>query len=193
MMQLGITIPMERYLTGIKSLPRQALIPERGRVSGHTALAGGGTPGEDLVFCWELHVITWQGRKALIAVNAGNCFTVLLWNMTGLHWRQYPELVQEGIRRGFLEAGYTSEQAAAYFDMAGETVITKTHGRRPVAALNRMVEFLWRIPAQPDAKQLYQPFLSRALNQEVLKAPGFGVYGSPEEFLEADLKKLKII
>ena len=52
-MQLGITIPLQKYL----NLPKQSY----------------GEP-EDLFFCWEIHRILYQGRDMMIAVNANNRF-----------------------------------------------------------------------------------------------------------------------
>lgn len=52
-MQLGLTIPLQKHLK-LKSLPYGEPI--------------------DLFFCWELHIIRFQGKNALAAVNANNRF-----------------------------------------------------------------------------------------------------------------------
>ena len=37
------------------------------------------------------------------------------------------------------EMGYSEEQIEQYFKMSGDTTITKTHGRKSVGGINRMV------------------------------------------------------
>ena len=59
-MQLGITIPLQKFL---KWKP-----PVYGEP-------------ENLFFCWDLHVIRFHGENTLMAVNASNAFTVILWKM----------------------------------------------------------------------------------------------------------------
>ena len=37
------------------------------------------------------------------------------------------------------EMGYSGEQIGQYFKMSGDTTVTKTHGRKSVGGINRMV------------------------------------------------------
>lgn len=171
-MQLGITIPLQKHLK-IKTLPY----------------------GEqtDLFFCWEIHIISLQRKNTLVAVNAANRFAIILWGMKVPQWKALECVIQEGIRSGFLLEGYTQEQVEVYFEKAGEITKTKTHGRSPVATLNKMIEYLRFLPMQMDNGELYQAVHSHSVNRDLCHATGFEDYGYPVEFLEEDMKRTGII
>lgn len=171
-MQFGITIPLQKYLK-IKTLPY-----------GEQA---------DLFYCWELHVIRMQGKNMLAAVNASNRFAIVLWGMKAPQWKTLEEVMRNGIRQGFLSEGYTQQQVNAYFEQAGEASLTKTHGRSPVATLNKMIEYLGFLPIVMDSGELYQVSHCHEVNRDLCHAAGFADYGLPVEFLEADMKRTGMI
>lgn len=171
-MELGITIPLQKRLK-IKAPPYGQRI--------------------DLFFCWELHVIRLQGRDTLVAVNGANRFGVVLWGMEKPQWDSLASVTEEGIRRGFRSEGYTKRQIDMYFNKAAEMAITKTHGRRPVAMLNRMVEYLRLLPIGADKGELYQEAHCHNVNREICHAAGFSDYGFPVEFLGEDMKRVGIL
>lgn len=171
-MQIGITIPLQKFL----KVPS----PPYG-------------PPENLFYCWEAHVILFQGKKTLITVNASSRFAVVLWGMNAVDWSVYPELLKEGTALGFSGEGYTDAQVRAYFEKAGELCITKTHGRRPVAGLNRAVERLFGLTADVNKTRKYQALHSRFVNEERCSAAGFPDKGCPQDFLEEDMKQAGIL
>ena len=171
-MQLGITIPLQKYLK-IKTLPY-----------GEQA---------DLFYCWELHVIRLQGKNTLAAVNVSNRFAIVLWGMKAPQWKTLEEVMRNGIRQGFLSEGYTQQQVNAYFEQAVVVRLTKTHGRSPVATLNKMIENLGFLPMVMDSGELYQAPHCHEVNRDLCHAAGFADYGLPVEFLEADMKRTGII
>lgn len=124
-MQLGITIPLQKHLK-IKTLPY-------GEQS-------------DLFYCWELHIIRLQGKNTLAAVNVSNRFAIVLWGMKAPQWKTVEGVMQNSIRCGFLLEKFTQQQVNAYFEQAGEVGLTKTHGRSPVATLNKMIEYMGFLP-----------------------------------------------
>lgn len=101
--------------------------------------------------------------------------------------------MQNGIRRGFLSEGYTQQQVNAYFKLAGEVSLTKTHGRSPVATLNKMIEYLGFLPMVMNHGELYQVPHCHEINRDLCHAAGFPDYGLPVEFLEADMKRTEIL
>ncbi len=170
-MQLGITIPLQKHLK-IKTLPY-----------GEQA---------DPFYCWELHMIRLQGKNTLVAINASNRFAIVLWGMKAPQWKTLEEVIRNGIVRGFLSEGYTGQQVNAYFDQAGEICLTKTHGRSPVATLNKMIGYLGFLPIAMDHGELYQMAHCHEINRELCHAAGFTDYGLPVEFLEADMNRTGI-
>lgn len=171
-MQLGITIPLQKHLK-MKS-------PIYGEP-------------DDLFFCWELHIIKFQNRNSLIAVNANNRFAVMLSGMKAGDWMGLPKRLEEAIVSGFVSEGYSMEQIDSYLKLAGIPVVTKTHGRKPVAGLNRAVEYLSFIPVELNLNQKYQEYHCHQMNRDLCHATGFDDYGYPIEFLEADMRRVSII
>ncbi|MEG2231187.1 MAG: hypothetical protein RRX92_04095 [Lachnospiraceae bacterium] len=108
-------------------------------------------------------------------------------------WKLLPKRFEEAVTAGFLCEGYTKEQIDAYFNLAGEPVLTKTHGRKPVGGMNKAIDYLYymREPIEPD--YLYQEYYCRFLNRDICSPIGFEEYGYPVEFLETDMKRVGII
>ena len=171
-MQFGITIPLQKFL--------------RWKTPAY------GEP-ENLFFCWDLHVIRYHGENTLMAVNASNAFTVILWKMEWADWEKLEGKVLEAIRRGLLTVGYSEETVEAYFRAAGKVQFTKTHGRRPVAALNRMTDFLQAAPMKIEEDRQFQPAVCRFVNGNVLKTAGAETKGRPEVFLGMDMEKNGVV
>lgn len=171
-MQLGITIPLQKHLK-IKTLP----------YGEQTAL----------FYCWELHIIRLQGKNTLAAVNASNRFAIVLRGMKAPQWKTLEEVTRNSIRQGFLSEGYTQQQVNAYFEQAGEVSLKKTHGRSPVATLNKMIEYLRFLPMVMDSGKLYQAPHCYEVNRDLCHAAGFADYGLSVEFLESDMKRAGII
>ncbi len=120
-MEFGITIPLQKFL--------KLKAPEYGD-----------TP--DLFFCWEVHRAEIQGLKLLVAVNSSNHFCAMS-RMTGAKWKHWEDQTAQAIRVAMECSKFTSEQIEDYFAAAGPIVVTKTHGRKPVASMNRAIEDLW--------------------------------------------------
>lgn len=171
-MQLGITIPLQKYL----KLPKQSY----------------GEP-EELFFCWEIHRILYQGKDVMIAVNANNRFGVALTNLMMLDWKRLPQLVEEAVEDGMGAEGYTKEEIDAYFNIAGPSFLTRTHGRKPVAGLNRAIDYLYHIPESMDEQQRYMAEHCRLMNRDVCSPAGFDYYGESQEFFRKDMKRIGII
>jgi hypothetical protein len=173
-MQLGVTIPLQKFLKMSK--------PPYGEPV-------------DLFFCWEIHKVLGLGRSTLIAVNASSRYAVVLIDMKAASWKHIPELVTDGIKQALTCDGYTHSQIETYLAVAGEMEFTKTHGRKPVAGLNRAVDMLYWIEKPLDECQLFQPIISASLNKDLCHAAGFegGGYGCPLEFFQKDMARLGML
>ncbi len=146
-MQLGVTIPLQKFL----KIPR----PPYGELV-------------DLFFCWEIHKIPDSRYSTLIAVNAFNRYALVFSGMQAKCWKHIPEIVIDGIRQALTYDGFKAEQIEIYLAAAGDPELTKTHGRKPVAGLNRAVEyFYWLEDDLRQSEQLYQTALSDKLNLEL--------------------------
>lgn len=171
-MQLGVTIPLQKFL--------QISKPPYGEPT-------------ELFFCWEVHRVLGLSRSTLIAVNASNRYALVFSGMQAGDWKQIDKVVADGIEQALTLEGYAPHQVETYFAAAGETHLTKTHGRKPVAGLNRAVDVLCSREGV-DERQLFQPATSHEINSEPCRPAGFDgeEHNCPREFLKRDMARLGI-
>ncbi|MBC2889757.1 DUF6933 domain-containing protein [Gordonibacter massiliensis (ex Traore et al. 2017)] len=168
-MQLGITIPLQRFLR----LPR----PPYGEV-------------DDLFFCWEAHRVTLGGRDVLLLANAGNRFAAAAC-MQPADWRAWEDVAVEAIRRALAASGLGEREIGAYLFFAGAPEVTRTHGRRPVAFLNVLVDKLLAFPF--DADCAFPADLCRFANERLPgKAAMFEGAGLAAERFAQDVRRVGI-
>ena len=115
-MQLGLTFPLQRKLK-LKFVPY-----------GEAA---------DRLYAWDLHCITLRGQESLLMVHCASRYTVVACGLSRLHWDDIAAFAAEQIRAGLLDAGLPETAVEAYLRNAGAMELTRTHGRREVAFLNR--------------------------------------------------------
>ena len=80
--------------------------------------------------------MTIMRRKAVLAVNANNRYTVLLYGVKGADWSHLPELLQDEIKAAWVRDKMPKSKIKKYFSLAGPAEVTKTHGSKAVAAMN---------------------------------------------------------
>ena len=171
-MQLGITIPLQRHL-------RLARPPY-------------GEPEEPL-FCWEAHRVALGGADVLLLANACNRFAAFACMQPG-DWRDWEAVALTALRASLAASGFDEDAIGAYRFFAGAAEVTRTHGRRPVAFTNVLVDKLLALPLALDAAA--DPFpaeLCHLANERMpCKAAGFEGLGLPVERFIADLARLGI-
>ena len=151
-MELGLTFPLQRFL--------------------HQKPPPYGSEA-DRRFCWDLHVIELRGRKCLLAVHCHSRYTYVRFDVPGLLWADLPELFRTGLVDSLTAAGFTSEQIGIYLQAAGEMCLTRTHGRREVAFLNRAWEDVLSLDTCLDAASAAQPLLDWVVNAHPSRCVGF--------------------
>lgn len=166
-MEFGYTIPLQKHV-GIKRL-------------------GYGTEPSRL-FCWDMHVIRLHGRECLLAVNCANRYTVAA-GMAPADWNRLPAAALGCIRAALLADGFPQAQVERYLEQAGNVRVTRTHGRREVAFLNRawddavMQDWLF------DPQESCQFLLNRGVNGVSCRCAGHEGIGIPQERMALDLKE----
>lgn len=151
-MELGLTFPLQRFL--------------------HQKPPPYGSEA-DRRFCWDLHVIELRGRKCLLAVHCHSRYTFVRFDVPGLLWADLPALFYTGLADSLSAAGFTLEQVSAYLKAAGDARLTRTHGRREVAFLNRAWEDVLALDTCLDAASAAQPMLDWAVNARPSRCVGF--------------------
>ena len=151
-MELGLTFPLQRFLK--MKPPAYGTEPDRR-------------------FCWDLHVIRLGGCSCLLAVHCHSRYTFTRCHIPPFQWRDIPGLFREGFLDSLTAAGFSREQAEGYLEQAGGTSITRTHGRREVAFLNRAWEDVLALDHCLDPSSQVQPLLDHAVNTRLSRCAGF--------------------
>ena len=167
MIELGLTIPLQRHLK-IKTLPY------------------GQEP--DLRFCWDLHVIPLRGRSSLLAVHCHTRYIFVLYDLNRWEWEHLPDVFLSGLRRSLSNTGFPPEKAGVLCgpDMP---LLTKTHGRREVAFLNRAWEDVMKAELALDESSQNQPLLDQIVNAKPSRCVGFEGPETAVERICHDLRK----
>ena len=156
-MELGLTFPLQRF--------RKIKPPPYGTEP-------------DRRFCWDLHVIDLRGRKCLLAVHCHSRYTFVRYDVAPVQWGDLPELFQQGLLESLAAAGFSKEQVEKYLRQAGCAEITRTHGRREVAFLNRAWEDVLSLDLCLDMACQVQPLLDHAVNTRPSRCVGFAGLGT---------------
>lgn len=156
-MELGLTFPLQRFLK-VKP-PDYGTEPDR-------------------CFCWDLHGIDLRGRKSLLAVHCRSRYTFVRYDVASVQWADIPGLFREGFFESVTAAGFAAGQAEEYLRQAGGVRMTRTHGRREVAFLNRAWEDVLALDLCLDADSQVQPLLDHAVNTRPSRCAGFEGLGT---------------
>lgn len=151
-MELGLTFPLQRFLHQ-KPPPYGAETDRR--------------------FCWDLHVIELRGRDCLLAVHCHSRYTFVRFDVPGLLRADLPGLFRAGLTDSLTAAGFAPAQIEAYLQAAGQARLTRTHGRREVAFLNRAWEGVLALDTCLDTASAAQPMLDWAVNALPSRCVGF--------------------
>ena len=160
-MELGLTWPLQRFLK--KAVPY-------------------GVPRERK-FCWDAHCITLHGRRSLLLVHCESRYTCVRFDLSALEWEHLQEIALEEIRCGLLEAGIEEAAVEQYLMDAGAVSLTRTHGRREVAFLNRAWEDVLSCDMLVDQSTNRQPALQYAVNSRLCRCAGEDGLASAREHL----------
>ena len=88
-----------------------------------------------------------------------------------------PGLFCAGLRDSLTAAGVSPARVEAYLTAAGEISLTRTHGRREVAFLNRAWEDVLALDTCLDPANAAQPMLDWAVNDRPSRCVGFDGLG----------------
>ena len=167
-MELGLTFPLQRFVK-VKT-PAYGTQPDRR-------------------FCWDLHVIQLKGCQSLLAVHCHSRYTFVRFDVAPMQWADIPELFRSGLWESLTAAKFAPEMAAEYLRQAGDMAITRTHGRREVAFLNRAWDDVLALDLCLDTASQSQPMLDYAVNTRPSRCAGFEGLGTGLERMAVILKE----
>lgn len=165
-MELGLTFPLQRFLK--KKPPVYGMEPDRR-------------------YCWDLHCIILRGRPCLLAVHCHTRYTFVRFDVAPFQWADVPTLFREGLTESLTAAGFCPAQVEAYLQKAGDIALTRTHGRREVAFLNRAWDDVLALDTCLDSAAQVQPLLDHAVNTRPSRCAGLDGLGPALERMAATL------
>lgn len=165
-MELGLTVPLQRFLK--MKTPAYGSEPDRR-------------------YCWDLHMIGLQGRKCLLAVHCHSRYTFVYYDVAPSQWADIPALFLGGLTGSLAAVGFSQAEIERYQQKAGAFVLTRTHGRREVAFLNRAWEDVLELDLCLDTSRQAQPLLDHAVNTRPSRCAGFEGLGTGLERMAAVL------
>lgn len=133
-------------------------------------------------FCWDIHILTVQNRKAALAMNRSSRYSILLYGMNAADWMCLTDLVQGEIRAVILREGLSEFEATRYFALSGPLTISTAQGLKSVRALNWAMRTMLQHSYLLDDRHLSQFQVAYILNREVYHAVELAKRGSPREF-----------
>ena len=151
-MELGLTWPLQRFVK------RQ--VPP-------------GSTEADRRFCWDLHVIQIRGRASLLAVHCYSRYTFVRFDLSPWEWADLPGTFSAGLGESLAAAGFSPAAAEGYLTRAGTAALTRTHGRREVAFLNRAWEDVLALDFCLAPASAAQPLLDHAVNAKPSRCAAF--------------------
>ena len=114
-------------------------------------------------------------------------------NIEPRNWNYYTMYIGRVIHGVMQEMGYSVEQIAQYFEMSGDMIVTKTHGKKSVGGINRMVMDARYFDKKLEKDTKYQWELSEYLNRDICQPEGFDAYGYPSELFKLDMERIGIV
>ena len=145
------------------------------------------------MFCWDTHLTKIKGRNVLFIVNASNRYTIAMTDIEPRNWNYYTMYIGHVIHGVMQQMGYSEEQIAQYFKMSGDMIVTKTHGKKSVGGINRMVTDAQYFDKKLEKDTKYQWELSEYLNRDICQPEGFDAYGYPSELFKLDMERIGIV
>ena len=164
-MELGLTLPLQRFLK-LKTPARGVELDRR--------------------YCWDLHVISLRGCKCMLAVHCHSRYAFVRFDVSLLQWADVPGLFQMGLADSLSIFGFAPKKIDGYLQKAGALHMTRTHGRREVAFLNRAWEDVLALDLCLDTDHQAQLLLDHAVNTRPSRCAGV-------DGLETALERIRAI
>jgi hypothetical protein len=140
------------------------------------------------LFCWSVHLLTFNRRKTVVAVNDSNRFGFILHGLKVKDFKSLKGHMLQGIRSCLQDEKIDEGIIEQYLEAAGDPVFTKTRGPKYVSRLNKACEMVEIFNDMLDPGQLFQYKIGRTMNSDLIKIDKASDYERPHELLKMDLK-----
>ena len=103
----------------------------------------------------------------------------VLYGMSRTQWNRLTEVFLTGLITSLTNAGIEQSLIESYLQAAGKIALTKTHGRREVAFLNRAWHDVAALDYCIDKEQQSQPLIEQSIKNMICNCVGYEGYGEP--------------
>ena len=168
-MEFGYTIPLQKRLKMVFPSSEPTIAP---------------------FFCWAVHMLTIQHRKAVLAMNYSTRYCILLYGVRAADGVHLPGLLQNEIKAAILREELSEYEAARYFALSGPLKRSTAQESNLVEGLNWTMQTLLQQASLLDERRFSQPQVTHIMNDEVYYASEFSKFGTPREFFLAGFRYL---
>lgn len=146
----------------------------------------------ELAFCWDTHLVKLGRRNVLLVANVSNRFMIAMMDIEPRNWKYYTLYIEEVISNAMKQIGYQEKEINKYFELAGNSQITKSHGRKTLGAINYITQIMNCYEWDIERYQKYSYELNDCVNNNLCIPKGFHEYGMPIEMFHMDMERLGI-
>lgn len=145
----------------------------------------------DWCFVWEVNYATICGKKLLIVVHADTRYSMIYADLKPNVWKNLKDFLHDSVRDALLREGFGIDEVEKYFSLAGEEILTKTHGRKATGGMIHLTEYLSYYEKILVAG-MFQPLITDIANEDLCRIATHPEckYIHPKEFFAEQIKKL---
>lgn len=148
---------------------------------------------ENLFYSWDVNIDKYKNRNVIFIANANNRLGCIICGMKPSVYKNVTEYVTKWIRELVLLQGYTETEVAEYMKKAGEPLLTKTHGKKAIGAMNQAFSDFVCSDYEIDGSEELQAKVSLWINGMLGKSAGYNdEYYHPRETFMQDMEKAGI-
>ena len=128
---------------------------------------------ENLFYSWDVNIDKYKNRNVLFIANANNRLGCIICSMKPSAYKNLTDYVTKWIRELLLLQGYTEIEVAEYMTKAGEPLLTKTHGKKAICAMNQAFpDVIWS-DYDIDGSEELQMQINIWINEILGKSAGY--------------------
>ena len=120
----------------------------------------------DYRFVWEVNYATVCRKKFLIIVNSDTRYSMIYANVKPGVWKDMAKFIHQAIEDAFLKEGFHQKQIDKYFKLAGNEILTKTHGKKAIGGLNHITNYVYYL-LDECTDEMFQTELTQWFNKEL--------------------------
>lgn len=121
----------------------------------------------DIRFCWEINLTKMNNKNTLVIVHPSSRYCMIYSNLPRNIWKTLDEFVRNAIAEAFHRECFSNEDIDSYFELAGASRYTKTHGRKATGGMNRLMTELYFMEDIMDSDESFQADVTNIFNHGV--------------------------